>query len=77
MDTLQVLELKVEELEAIRLVDLLGLDLENAAKSMNVSRRTLSRDLREGRRKIADTLVNGKAVVVTGGDYEINSKEEI
>jgi predicted DNA-binding protein (UPF0251 family) len=64
-------------MEAIRLVDLLQLDLEHAAESMKVSRRTLSRDLKKGRMKLAESLVIGKAVVVKGGDYEIRTKEEV
>ena len=55
-----------EELEAIRLVDLLGHDQESAAMFMGVSRKTLWRDLHDGRRKIADALVNGKRIVIQG-----------
>lgn len=58
--------LQPEELEAIRLVDLLGHDQESAAMVMGVSRKTLWRDLHDGRRKIADALVNGKRIVIQG-----------
>ncbi len=58
-----------EELEAIRLVDLLGHDQESAAMFMGVSRKTLWRDLHDGRRKIADALVNGKRIIIHGCEH--------
>lgn len=75
MKSLEVVEVKVEEMEAIRLVDLLGMELKDAAESMKISRRTMSRDLKAGRRKVADMLVNGKGLVVKGGDYELENRE--
>jgi predicted DNA-binding protein (UPF0251 family) len=60
--------LTVEELEAIRLVDLKDLDQEDAAKEMGVSRKTLWRELQSAREKIADALVNGKAIQISGGE---------
>lgn len=69
MTELDVNELKVEELEAVRLVDLEGKDLEEAAKKMGVSRRTLSRELKSAHKKIADSLLNAKAIQIRGGTY--------
>jgi predicted DNA-binding protein (UPF0251 family) len=54
--------LGVDELEAIRLADLDGLYHEKAAKQMRVSRATFGRILENARRKIAKTLVEGKAL---------------
>ena len=76
MNELDVVKLKVEEMEAIRLVDMLGMDLRSASESMKVSRRTMSRDLKSGRSKIAGAFVMRKAVVVEGGDYKLMTKEE-
>lgn len=59
----------VEELEALRLVDLLGLTQEEAAFRMGVSRKTFWRDLTSARRKIAEALINGWAIQIIGGDY--------
>jgi len=67
--TLQKVVLKVEELEAIRLKDLLGWEQEECAVKMQVSRPTFQRILIEGRAKIADALVNGKEILIEGGDY--------
>jgi len=67
--SLQEVMLKVEELEAVRLKDLLGWEQEDCAAKMQVSRPTFQRILIEGRAKIADALVNGKAILIEGGDY--------
>ena len=63
--------LSVEELEALRLKDLEGLEQESCAKEMNVSRPTFQRILGSARQKIADALVNGKAIKVEGGNFEM------
>jgi len=55
-----------EELEALRLVDLQGLEQEEAAGVLGISRRTLWRDLHEARRKVADALVHGKGIEMAG-----------
>ena len=66
---------KIEELEAMRLVDFDGLEQEEAARKMGTSRKTLWRDLKSGRRKIVDALINGKAIEISGGSYAIVEKE--
>jgi len=58
--------LRPEEIEALRLVDLLGMQQEEAAEAMGVSRKTLWRDLHEARRKVAEAIVNGRAIVMGG-----------
>jgi predicted DNA-binding protein (UPF0251 family) len=55
-----------EEIEILKLIDLEGLEQEEAAAALGVSRKTLWRDLHEARRKIADALVNGKGMEVSG-----------
>lgn len=62
----------VEELESIRLMDFEGLDQQEAAKRMEVSRGTFQRILYEARRKVAEALVQGKSIVVEGGNYAIS-----
>jgi predicted DNA-binding protein (UPF0251 family) len=63
--------LSVEELEAIRLKDLEGLEQEQGAEKMKVSRPTFQRVLTSARQKIADALFNGKAVRIEGGNFEV------
>ncbi len=58
--------LQPEELELIRLIDIEGLEQEEAASRLGVSRKTVWRDLHAARRKIADALVNGKGISVSG-----------
>lgn len=65
--------LKVEELESLRLKDLLQKDQTEAAKMMSVSQSTFHRILTEARRKVVDALVNGKAIRVYGGDYTLRN----
>ena len=57
--------LKMSEFEAIRLVDLNGVSQEEAGGKMKISQPTLSRVLKSGRKKIADAMVNGKAIRVS------------
>jgi predicted DNA-binding protein (UPF0251 family) len=61
-----VISLQPEEIELIRLVDLEGLEQEEAALHLGVSRKTAWRDLHEARRKIADALVSGKGIEIAG-----------
>jgi predicted DNA-binding protein (UPF0251 family)/predicted Fe-Mo cluster-binding NifX family protein len=65
--------LSVEEAEAVRLKDLEGLEQEQGAEKMNVSRPTFQRVLASARKKIADALLNGKAIRIEGGNFEVTS----
>ncbi len=67
--TLEEVIVKIEELEAIRLKDLLGLEQEECAKHMGISRPTFQRILLEVREKIASALIEGKAIRFGGGNY--------
>lgn len=72
---LDQLQLAVDELEAIRLVDLEGLSHEQAAEAMGVSRQTIGRVLERGRAKVAEALVDGKAILIGGGQYRIEPQQ--
>lgn len=63
--------LSVEEAEAIRLRDLEGLEQEECARKMNISRPTFHRVLGSARGKVADALLNGKAIRIEGGSFEM------
>ena len=71
MRMLQQVALTVDELEALRLADLEGLYQEQAAQQMNVSRQTFGRIVEAARKKVADALVNGKALSIEGGPIEV------
>ncbi len=66
---LEEIVLTVDEHEAIRLADLEGLQQEEAADRMNVSRATFGRIVALARRKVADALINAKAIKIEGGDF--------
>lgn len=63
--------LSVEEAEAIRLKDLEGLQQEECAQRMRISRPTFHRLLESARAKLADALINGKAIRIEGGNFEM------
>lgn len=56
-----------DELEALKLAHLAGLSQEEGAARMNVSRATFGRILERAHRLVADALVHGKAIKITGG----------
>jgi predicted DNA-binding protein (UPF0251 family) len=68
-NVLQEVCLSVEEAESIRLKDLEGLEQEECAGRMHVSRATFHRVLESGRKKLADALINGKAIQIEGGNF--------
>ena len=64
MHRLVELVISREELEAIKLKDHDDLDQINAAKKMNTSQSTFQRILASARKKIAQSLVDGKALKI-------------
>lgn len=74
MRDLEEIILTVDEFEAIRLKDLEGLDQARAAGKMKISQPTFFRLLDSARKKIADALVNGKAIRIEGGEYKLFKK---
>jgi len=73
VNMLEHVTLTVAEVEALRLCDLEGLYQEDAAARMGVSRQTLGRVLKEARRKIAESIIRGKALKIEGGTYRMLS----
>jgi predicted DNA-binding protein (UPF0251 family) len=68
---LEEVVLTVDEFEAIRLKDLEGLEQIEASDRMKISQPTFFRLLDSARKKIADAIVNGKAIKIEGGSYKI------
>jgi predicted DNA-binding protein (UPF0251 family)/predicted Fe-Mo cluster-binding NifX family protein len=68
---LEEIQLSLEEMEAVRLKDIEDLDQEQSAQKMNISRPTFQRVLESARKKIADALLNGKAIRINGGNFEV------
>ena len=67
MRFLEMVELTTEEMEALRLKNVKGLDQEQAAKKMNTSQSTFQRILSSAYKKISDALINGKAIKIICG----------
>jgi predicted DNA-binding protein (UPF0251 family) len=63
---LEVVELTLEEIEAIRLRHINNLEQSQAAKEMNTSQSTYQRILYSAYEKITDALINGKAIEIRG-----------
>ncbi|MFX0168932.1 MAG: DUF134 domain-containing protein [Candidatus Hodarchaeota archaeon] len=71
--TISEVVLNVDEFEALRVKDLLGLPQKKAAQQLKVSQPTLHRILKTAHTKVADALVNGKALRIEGGPFELPS----
>ncbi len=74
LSKLEDVYLTLDEFEAVRLACLEGLKQVEAAKLMKISRSTFSRIITSAHRKIADGLVNIKAIRIEGGCCEIIKK---
>ena len=74
MKQLEQVILSVDEFEAVRLKDFQEIEQIEAAKKMKISQSTFQRLLLSARKKIADAIVNGKAIKIEGGNYKIARK---
>ena len=67
IDMLKEVNLALDELEAIRLADFNGLYQVDAAIKMDISRQTFGNIIKSAHKKIADVLLNAKALKIEGG----------
>lgn len=70
-ESAELVLLTVDEFEAVRLVDYERKTHEQCARQMGVSRTTVTEMYEKARTKIADCLVNGKTLRISGGNYEL------
>jgi len=71
---LRSVKLLYDEFEAIRLLDYDGLNQDQAAILMNVSRSTLTRIYEKARKTVAQALVEGKTIVIEGGNVQFGKQ---
>lgn len=70
-DTASAIAMTVDEFEAIRLIDLEGLNQEECAARMDVARTTAQAIYLSARKKLAECLIGGRRLRVGGGQYEL------
>jgi len=70
MTELDVIHLGADELEAMRLCDLDGLEQAEAGERMGVSRGTVQRLVKSGRAKVLRALVETSALVIGEGNHD-------
>lgn len=63
--------LSVDEYEVIRLIDYEKYTQEQCAKQIGVARTTVTEMYEQARYKIADCIINGKELQISGGNYEL------
>ena len=73
-DSRDTIEMSIEEYETIRLIDHENLNQEQCAEIMRVARSTIQRLYTDARRKLADSIINGKTLKICGGDYTLCSQ---
>lgn len=76
IDGANTVTMTVDEYETIRLIDLEGFKQEECAKQMNVARTTVQGIYFEARKKMAESLVNGKVLLIEGGEYRLCDRSE-
>ena len=69
---LSQVSLLYDEYEAIRLLDYEGMNQDQAAVQMNVSRPTLTRIYEKARKTIAQALVEGNMIMIEGGNVQFD-----
>jgi predicted DNA-binding protein (UPF0251 family) len=74
---LEEIHLESDEIEALKLCDLDELDQAAAAQRMNISQPTVNRILQSARKKIADALINGKAIRIDENQEKIQDSGAI
>ena len=71
--SLDKIPLSIDEFEAIRLADYMGLSHEEAAEEMEISRSTFTRLIEIARKKVAEFIVQGKLLIIEGGNIHFRN----
>ncbi len=70
---LERIQLALDEFEAFRLADHIGLSHAEAADEMGISRPTFSRLIEKARKNVADFIIQGKLLTIEGGSVHFRN----
>ncbi len=70
-DYAETIDFTFDEYETIRLIDYKGFSQEECSRQMDVARSTVALIYDSARQKIADAIINGKALGIHGGDVHL------
>jgi len=76
LSELDIVELRLDEYEALRLADHEGQSQSVAAKSMEISQPTFNRIVGSARRKIAEAIIEGKALKIDTKNDHVSKRSE-
>ena len=71
LNQLEEVEITIDELETLRLSNLKNMNQSKAASKMKIHQSTFHRTMARAMKKITDALVNGKAIKIGGGNFEM------
>jgi len=71
-EEIEEVQIKIEELEAMRFKDIEGLTQEECAVRMQISRQTFQNVIDEARKKVVTALIGNRAITIGGGHYTKN-----
>ncbi|MBU2651933.1 MAG: DUF134 domain-containing protein [Bacteroidetes bacterium] len=70
---LERIQLSLDEFEAFRLADFMGLSHAEAADEMEISRSTFTRLIEDARKKVAEFLIYGRLLSIDGGNVHFRN----
>ncbi len=73
VEKLNQIPLSLDEFEAFRLADYKGMSHAEGADEMGISRSTFSRLIEKSRKKIADFIVEGRLLLIEGGNVHFRN----
>lgn len=70
-------KLGLDEFECIRLIDYCGLSQAECGEQMQVARTTVALIYEHARKKIAESIVYGRELEISGGNYRVDNQNVV